>query len=65
MAVALLIIFQILYFIPTAGAYFGLLEKPEEIYLGILGLVVLWFFLIRCVWRQRLLERFLGLSVAS
>jgi cation-transporting ATPase E len=65
LAVVLLAVFQLLYFIPSLGAYFGLLEKPITIYLYILGFVVVWFFLIRFVWRRQLLERFLGLSIAA
>jgi cation-transporting ATPase E len=61
LAVALLVVFQILYFVPSVGAYFGLLEKPSGVYLRILAFVVVWFFLIRFVWRRHLLERFLGL----
>lgn len=62
LAVALLLVFQLLYFVPSIGTYFGLLEKPLYVYLRILGFVVVWFFLIRTIWRQQLLERFLGLS---
>lgn len=62
LALGLLIIFQILYFVPSVGAYFGLLEKPESVYLEILGLVVVWFFVLRFIWRRQLLERFLGLA---
>jgi cation-transporting ATPase E len=65
LAAVLLVIFQIFYFIPTIGAYFGLLEKPPTIYLYILGFIVVWFFLIRFIWRQQLLERFLGLSIEA
>ncbi len=62
LAAVLLIIFQVLYFVPAIGTYFGLLEKPLHIYAGILGLVVIWMFLIRTIWRNRLLERFLGME---
>lgn len=65
LAVVLLLVFQILYFVPTVGAYFGLLEKPPTIYLLILGFVVVWFFLMRAIWRYHLFERFLGLSSES
>ncbi len=65
LAIGLLIVFQLLYFFPSVGAYFGLLEKPGLVYLRILAVVVVWFFLIRFIWRQQLLERFLGLTVAS
>lgn len=64
-ALTLLVVFQILYFVPSIGTYWGLLEKPAVVYLRILGFVVVWFFLIRFVWRQQLLERFLGLSIES
>jgi cation-transporting P-type ATPase E len=63
LAVVLLVSFQICYFIPSIGTYFGLLEKPSGVYLRILGFVVVWFFLLRLIWRQRLFERFLGLSI--
>jgi cation-transporting ATPase E len=65
LAVALIIVFQIFYFIPSIGTYFGLLEKPPTIYLRILAFVVVWFFLIRTVWRRHLFERFLGLPIES
>ncbi|NJM42063.1 MAG: HAD-IC family P-type ATPase [Anaerolineae bacterium] len=65
LAIALLVVFQIFYFVPSVGTYFGLLEKPAFVYLRILGFVVVWFFLLRTVWRRRLFERFLGLPVES
>lgn len=64
LAVGLLIVFQLLYFFPSIGGYFGLLEKPSGVYLRILGFVVIWFFAIRFIWRRQLLERFLGLVPA-
>jgi cation-transporting P-type ATPase E len=62
LALALTGIFLVFYLVPTLGSYFGLLQKPFEIYLRILAFVVVWFFAIRTVWRLRLLERFLGLD---
>ncbi|MFN8490985.1 MAG: HAD-IC family P-type ATPase [Caldilineaceae bacterium] len=62
LALALIVVFQVLYFIPTIGAYFGILDKPPTVYLRILAFVVVWFFLIRTIWRHRLFERFLGLT---
>lgn len=62
LAVVLIVVFQVFYFVPLIGTYFGLLEKPPDVYLRILGFVVVWFFLIRFVWRWHLLERFLGLT---
>jgi cation-transporting ATPase E len=63
LAVMLILVFQIFYFEPSIGAYFGLLEKPPDIYVKILGLVVVWMFVIRAIWRNRLFERFLGLEI--
>jgi len=65
LATALLVIFQILYFVPTFGTYFGILEKPPTVYLRTLALVVVWFFLIRFIWRRHLFERFLGLTIEA
>lgn len=65
LAVGLILIFQLFYFVPSIGSYFGLLEKPEHVYLRILVLVVVWFFIMRTIWRRRLFERFLGLGNAQ
>ncbi|MCE7988786.1 MAG: HAD family hydrolase [Caldilinea sp. CFX5] len=62
LAVALFLLFQVIYFVPDIGSYFGLLRKPMRVYLSILGLAVIWFFLMRTIWRHHLFERFLGLD---
>ncbi|MCB0175376.1 MAG: HAD-IC family P-type ATPase [Anaerolineae bacterium] len=62
LALGLFILFQFIYFEPLLGSYFGILHKPADTYLGILGLVVIWFFLIRFIWRAQIFERFLGLD---
>ncbi|MCB9159250.1 MAG: HAD-IC family P-type ATPase [Caldilineaceae bacterium] len=62
LALALLLMFQIFYFVPTIGGYFGLLEKPPTVYLRILALVVVWMFAMRTIWRHHLFDRFLGLD---
>lgn len=62
LAVGLILIFQVFYFVPPLGTYFGLLEKPLAVYAGILAAVIVWMFLIRTIWRHRLLERILGLE---
>lgn len=46
----------------TLGYYFGILVKPFSITSAILGVVVIWFFLVRAIWRANLFERFLGLD---
>lgn len=58
----LFVLFQVIYRVPLLGNYFGILEKPETLFWEIMGLVVVWFFLIRSIWRAHLLERFLDLT---
>lgn len=65
LALGLFILFQFIYLNPLLGAYFGILRKPMSNYLAILGLVVIWFFLIRFIWRAQIFERFLGLDKDS
>ncbi|MEZ4870539.1 MAG: HAD-IC family P-type ATPase [Caldilineaceae bacterium] len=65
LAAGLFILFQIIYFVPVIGAYFGLLRKPMYVYWGVLGLALLWFLIIRTIWRLRLFERFLGLEATN
>ena len=36
--------------------------KPSSITMIVTGLVIVWFSLVRAVWRANLLERFLGLK---
>ncbi len=62
LAVVLILTFQVFYFVPRLGSYFGLLEKPPAVYAGILAAVVVWMFAIRTIWRHQLLERLLGLE---
>lgn len=44
------------------GYYFGILVKPFEINLILMGLVVVWFFVLRTIWRANIFDRFLGLD---
>lgn len=62
LALALMIWFGIIWTVPSLGYFFGILAKPEEVTLIILGVVVVWFFLVRAIWRANLFERFLGLD---
>jgi magnesium-transporting ATPase (P-type) len=62
LALALFIWFQIIWAIPSLGYFFGILVKPLLITSIILGVVVVWFFLMRAIWRANLFERFLGLD---
>jgi cation-transporting P-type ATPase E len=62
LALALLVVFLIIWSYDPLGYYFGILVKPFMITMLLLGLVVVWFFVMRTIWRIRLFERFLGLD---
>ncbi|MCB0166554.1 MAG: HAD-IC family P-type ATPase [Anaerolineae bacterium] len=62
LALALFIWFWIIWTVPALGYFFGILEKPERVTFIILGVVVVWFFLMRTIWRANLFDRFLGLD---
>jgi cation-transporting P-type ATPase E len=62
LALGLFIVFMIIASYQPLGYYFGILVKPLPINMILIGLVVIWFFLVRAVWRARLFERFLGLE---
>lgn len=61
LALALIVLFTIIWTYDPLGNYFGILEKPLRPQLQIFGMVVVWFFLLRTIWRTHLFERFLGL----
>jgi cation-transporting ATPase E len=63
LALGLFVLFQIIWWVPPLGYYFGILVKPFSITSLILLVVGVWFFLIRAIWRANLFERFLGLEV--
>lgn len=62
LALALFMLFWIIWSYDPLGTYFGILVKPFMISALIMGLVIVWFFLVRAVWRWRLFERFLGIA---
>jgi cation-transporting ATPase E len=62
LALALFIWFGVIWAIDSLGYFFGILVKPPPVTLAILGVVVIWFFLMRAIWRANLFERFLGLE---
>jgi len=61
LALGLFLLFLIIWSVGPLGYYFGILVKPFPIIALIMGLVVIWFFVMRTVWRVRLFERFLGI----
>jgi cation-transporting P-type ATPase E len=61
LALGLFILFMIIWSFEPLGYYFGILVKPLPIVALIMGMVVIWFFVMRTVWRLHLFERFLGL----
>ena len=62
LALGLFVLFWIIWSYDPLGYYFGILVKPFVINSIIMGVVVIWFFIMRTVWRARLFERFLGLD---
>ena len=62
LALALYLLFWIIWSYDPLGNYFGILVKPFFVSGTIMGVVVGWFFLVRTVWRLRLFERFLGVA---
>jgi cation-transporting ATPase E len=61
LSLALYLLFWIIWSYDPLGNYFGILVKPFFISAIIMGVVVVWFFIVRTVWRLQLFERFLGL----
>ncbi len=65
MAAGLFVLFLVIWSVPPIGYYFGILVKPFPITMILMVLAVVWFFLVRAVWRANLFERFLGLDKAE
>jgi cation-transporting P-type ATPase E len=63
LALALFFVFLLIWTVDPIGQYFGILFKPLPIILDVLMLVVVWFFVMRAVWRYHIFERFLGIFV--
>ena len=64
LALALFLMFWVIWSYDPLGNYFGILVKPFTISAIIMIVVIVWFFVMRTVWRLRLFERFLGISPA-
>ncbi len=62
LAAVLFVVLLFVWSVDPIGYYFGVLTKPWFITAAIMGVVAVWFFLIRAIWRANLLDRFLGLS---
>jgi cation-transporting ATPase E len=62
LALGLFVLFLIIWSYAPLGYYFGILVKPLPVQAVILGLVVIWFFIMRTIWRLHLFERFLGVD---
>jgi cation-transporting P-type ATPase E len=60
LAVVLMIALFITTQVPALRAVFALVPLPLEDYGLILGATAIWLFLVRMMWRTRILERFLG-----
>src|ERR671933_717009 len=64
LALGLFVLFLIIWSYAPLGYYFGILVKPLPVQAVILGLVVIWFFIMRTIWRLHLFERFLGVDLS-
>ncbi len=62
LAAVLFVVLWLVWSYDPLGYYFGVLTKPWFVIAAIMGAVVVWFFLIRAIWRANLLDRFLGLD---
>ena len=62
LAASLFVLLLIIWTVGPLGYYFGVLVKPFFVTAIIMGVVALWFFIVRAVWRANLFERFLGLD---
>lgn len=62
LAAGLFVLLLVVWSVAPLGYYFGVLTKPPFVTAIIMAVVVVWFFLIRAVWRANLFERFLGLN---
>ena len=62
LALVLFVWFGIIWTISPLSYFFGILKKPEEVIIISLGVVVVWFFLMRAIWGANPFDRFLGLD---
>lgn len=62
LAAGLFFVLLIIWSVAPLGYYFGVLIKPFFITAIIMGIVAVWFFIVRAIWRANLFERFLGLN---
>jgi cation-transporting P-type ATPase E len=65
LAAVLFVVLLLVWSVDPLGYYFGVLTKPWFITAAIMGAVAVWFFLVRAIWRAKLLDRFLGLDRAE
>lgn len=65
LALGLFLLFWVIWSYDPLGNYFGILVKPFMISGMIMLVVILWFFIMRTIWRLQLFERFLGLMPAD
>jgi cation-transporting ATPase E len=63
LAIGLLLVFLIISLVPQLRNLFLLSPLTVQEYALVLGAVVLWLFIVRWIWRARLLGRFLGIDL--
>jgi cation-transporting ATPase E len=62
LALTMFLIYLILLLIPPLRAFFGLTLLDANDYLVIGITAILWMFIVRWIWRAKMLEKFLGLT---
>jgi cation-transporting P-type ATPase E len=63
LAIGLLLVFVIISLVPGLRSLFLLSPLTLQEYALTLGMIVLWLFIVRWIWRARLLGRFLGVNL--
>lgn len=62
LAVALMIVYIIVLYTPLLANYFGLVTPGGPEKLIITGLLVVWFFVLRTIWRRKWFERIISID---
>ncbi len=64
LAVVMLLAYGVILAVPGLRNFFELYPLQSHEYAGIVGLAILWAAVLRLVWRRRLLDRFLGITLS-
>jgi cation-transporting P-type ATPase E len=65
LAIASLLVFWLILIVPPLRSFFEILRLPIFIHFGIIIITLIWMFVLRIIWRNNLLERFMGINPQS